>query len=283
MYDLTTTLVQAGVHRRFAVDVMSVVRGIRRVGLLHVPLDAETVVRSSLAPLDLVVFDRRELVRFDDPHSREGVLRECRPGEMVNYVELWFSRDSDRTPTTREHFINPGRHLGYPDCCVAEWERLQSQSEFYSRYLFGTHDGFWELNRLSTVFQGGLLFPDFYPCSLQCASARDYVAPFLSLAGEVLDSHWVDETLTWMKAALVIRGTILYAFPQWTMSDSELLLHVHQATRIPLHSVGTFDVPCDPRPRLLPLRHFADAARVTLVSEEGQKTALLDLNATRGT
>lgn len=275
MDDLAATLEQAGVHRRFAVDVMSVVRGLRHVGLLHVPRHAEATLPPPLARLGLAVFDRRELMRFDDPHSREAVLRECRPGEMANYVELWFSRVRDDMLATRQHFLNPGAHLGYPPCCVAEWEKLQSQSAFYSRYLFDTHDGLWELNRLSTVFQGGLLFPDFYPCSLQCASARDYVSPFLSLAREVLDPRWVNETMMWMKAAVVIRGDMLYGFPRWTMTDSELLLHVHGAARLPLQTVGTFDVPADPAPRLVPFRHFAEARRVTLVGADGKHTALL--------
>lgn len=277
MKSFIKTLESLGLHRRFAVDVISVIRGVRRTGLLHVPVVAESDLCYSLKGIGLKVIARRGLTRSDDPNSREAVLKDCRESEEANFAEVWYAQCDNNLPLPSDLFANPGRYLGYPSCCVAEWERLQSQRDFYSRYLFETSSGLWEVNRLSAVFEGGLVFPDFYPCSLECQAARSFVAPILEAVRDTLDRDWVDQTIKWMRAPVVIHGGELYGFPNWSLSGVDLELHTHDAVRLPLSKLGRFNRPKDDPTRLVPFRYFAGAGRVVLVSVDGLKTELINL------
>lgn len=282
MQSFVGTLEKLGLHRRFAVDVLSVIRGIRRFGLLHAPVAAESDLCGSLNSIGLKVIARRGLIRSDDPNSREAVLNDCSEKIKANFVELWIALEGTELPTSYELFINPGRYLGYPACCVEEWERLQSQRDFYSRYLFETSFGLWEVNRLSAVFDGGLVFPDFYPCSLECEAACAFVAPILESAKETLDRAWVDQTIKWMRAPIVIHRGGLYAFPDWHLSGIDLELNTLHAVRLPLCTLGRFERPADDPTRLVPFRYLAGAGRVVLVSVDGVKTELINLGQKEG-
>ena len=283
MQSFVGTLESLGLHRRFAVDVLSVIRGVRQVGLLHAPIAAESDLCDSLNGIGLKVFARRSLIRSDDPNSREAVLNDCSEKTEANFVELWYALASGNDlPIPYDLFANPGRYLGYPTCCVAEWEKLQSQRDFYSRYLFETSSGLWEVNRLSAVFDGGLVFPDFYPCSLECEAARAFVVPILEAARETLDRAWVEQTIKWMRAPVVIHGGGLYAFPNWCLSGIDLELDTLSAVRLPLCTLGRFERPADDPTRLVPFRYLAGAGRVVLVSVDGVRTELINLRQKEG-
>jgi hypothetical protein len=275
MIDLPQKLEEVGIPRRFAVDVCSVVRGVRRMGLIHAPLETGARLRAVLNKADLAIFAQRMLLRCDDPNSREGILRECRAGEDANFIELWFARpDAGSLPASDALFANPGLHLGYPPCCVAEWERGKSQRDLYRRYIFDTVAGHWEINRVVTVFQGGMLIPDFFPCSLDCEQARAFVAPILALAQSTLDRAWVLETVRWMQAPLVCHSGSLYAFPTWTLADSRLELSITDGVKVPLSAIGNFDDQSQRVFRLVSFRHFALAKETILVGSDGRRTVV---------
>lgn len=275
MIDLPGILEEVGIPRRFAVDVCSVVRGVRRMGLIHAPLETGAKLRAILNQADLAVFAQRMLLRCDDPNSREGILRECRAGEGPNFIELWYARpDAGSLPASDTLFANPGLHLGYPPCCVAEWERGKSQRNLYRRYIFDTVAGHWEINRLVTVFQGGLLIPDFFPCSMDCEQARAFVAPILAAAQIALDRAWVLETIRWMQAPLVCHSGSLYAFPNWTLAESRLELRIADGVKVPLSAIGDFDNQQQRVFRLVAFRHLAPAREAILVGSDGMRTAV---------
>lgn len=277
MNGFVRTLERLGLHRRFAVDVLSVTCRVRRTGLLHIPVAAEPELRVALAGLGLRVFARRNLMCSDDPNSREAVLKDCSEGEKANYAEVWYACGEGDLPSPQALFSNPGRHLGYPACCVAEWERLQSQRDLYRRYLFDTRAGLWEVNRLSAVFHGGLVFPDFYPCSLECEAARAFVAPILEAAREVLDQTWVEQTLRWMRAPVIIHGNVIYAFPTWSLAGGDLVLHTSEAIQMPLCALGRFDRQDEEPTFLVPFRHLAGTRRVVLVGADGIGTEFIPM------
>lgn len=276
MTKLPQALEMLGLDRRFAVDVLSVARGVRRVGLLHASLPSESGLREILLSQGLAVFARRELIRQDDPDSREGVLRDPAYCEVANFIELWYARSGDNAlPPPAALFANPGTYLGYPVCCVSKWERRSSQRDLYRHYIFETTGGHWELNRLATFFAPGLLIPDFFPCSLSCESARAFASPFVELAREVLDPTWVHKTVMWMKAPLLERAGTLYAFPTWSLNGSELELTAADAARVPLATVGKFSNVVRPGCRMLSFRHLVGAERMNLVRADGTRTAII--------
>jgi hypothetical protein len=203
-------------------------------------------------------------------------LRDPAGGEAANFIELWYARSGDEVlPPPAALFADPGRHLGYPVCCVAEWERLKSQRDLYRRYIFETAGGHWELNRLAALFEPGLLIPDFFPCSLSCEPARAFAAPIIELAREVLDPAWVDDTVRWMQAPLLDRAGALYAFPTWNLNGRELELNTTDAARVPLAAVGRFDGVARSGCRLVSFRHLAGVERVTLIGANGTRTAVV--------
>lgn len=275
MTQLPHSLEALGLDRRFTVDVLSVARSVRRIGLLHAPLSSESGLREIFAGVGLTVFSRRELVRQDDPDSREGILRDPAGGEVVNFIELWYARPGeDVLPSPRALFADPGKHLGYPQCCVAEWERLKSQRDLYRRYIFETVGGNWEVNRLASLFQTGLLIPDFFPCSLSCRAAREFAAPIVDLAREILDPAWVRDTMGWMQAPLIQFGGSVYAFPTWTFNGRELELNTANAAHVSLAAVGRFDDEEPPGCRLLSFRHLAGAEQVNLIGADGVRAVV---------
>lgn len=273
MVDLPQVLEGLGVHRRFAVDILSVAREVRPIGLIHAPQRVESELCDAITRAGLQVFARRGLVHYDDPESREGLLRDCANGEPANFTELWYARPSSTPlPTPEALFANPGLHLGYPPCCVAEWERSKSQRDLYHRYIFDTVCGHWEINRLATLFQAGLLIPDFYPCSMSCENARVFATPILAVAEETLNPEWVAETIRWMRAPVVQHSESLYAFPNWTLTGSRLELLVADAVKVPLAAVGRFDRPRQSRFRLVPFGHLAAAREAVFVEPNGACT-----------
>jgi hypothetical protein len=273
---LTQALDSLGIHRRFAVDVLSVAQGVRRIGLLHAPLPSEPTLRRVLIGAGLIVFAQRELVRQDDPDSREGVLRDPFAGEPANFIELWYARSGEAAlPASATLFANPGEQLGYPPCCVAAWERLKSQRDLYQRYIFETTSGYWEVNRLAALFQPGLLIPDFFPCSLSCESARAFATPIVNLARDALDPAWLSDTIAWMQAPLLECRGVLYAFPTWDLIGQDLELSTADGARLSLAAVGRFDDAVHSGCRLISFRHLEGAERVTLVGPSGIRSSIV--------
>lgn len=269
MSNLERLLLELSIHRRFAVDILSVAKGLRLMGLIHVPVEVEKELKGVLSWVGLRVCAQRVLVRSDDPDSREGILREGQAAETGNFVELWYSRqDSVDLPPAATLYGNPGKHLGYPPCCVAEWAKLQSQRDFYQRYLLDTRSGYWEINRLATFFQDGLLIPDFYPCSMSCEEARRFAGPIRELAREHLDASWVEQTVRWMQAPLLQHSGYLYAFPKWTLAGQTLEMMSDEARRVQLLAVGRFDKAAQQGTRLVAFGHLEDALEAVLVSTD---------------
>lgn len=275
MSQLPHALETLGLDRRFSVDVLSVARGVRRLGLLHAPLSSESGLRAILFGAGLAVFARRELFRQNDPDSREGILRDPSWGESANFIELWYAQREDITlPPAEALFADPGTHLGYPMCCVAKWEKVNSQRDLYQQYIFETVGGLWELNRLAALFESGLLIPDFFPCSLSCKSAHAFVAPIVELVSKTLDPSWIANTARWMRAPLLERNGLLYAFPTWNLNGRDLELHAADAARTALAAVGRFNFEVRQGCRMVSFNHLIGAERVYMITEDGTRAAV---------
>lgn len=274
--DLAAALDRAGMHRRFAVDALSVVRGVRRFGLFHTPIEASADLHAALEGAGLEVVAHRELLQYSDPSTREGVLRDPRHGERPNYAELWYApRGEPRVPDASELFRDPGTWLGYPPCCVAAWEGCKSQRDLYEQYLFRSERGFWDLNRIAAVFQSGLLLPDFYPCTLGCTLAKTFVSGILQAVAAELDAAWAAETTRWMRAPILVYRDTLLAFPSWTRDGDRLSALSVDARRVSLASIGHFPESATHRgTRLLPFDHLEGVRYFDIVAGDADQLAV---------
>lgn len=248
---------RAGLGARFALDVASVSRGIRRFGLLHVESGREQATRACLDELGLVVVASRALHRFMDPRSREHILVESRMSSGDTCHELWFATSAASAPTPADLFSDPGLHLGYPACCTRFMMESPSLAYHYRRYLFDTAPRHWEINRLTTLFSAGLLMPDFFPCSLACSEARRFATPFIQLAKETLQDG---EAVRWIGQAqqplLMYQGS-LFSFSDWRLDGDTLHLQAGSARSVRVKDIATMDATLKmTEPLLLDFHHL---------------------------
>jgi hypothetical protein len=274
---------RAGLDMRFALDVASVARGIRKLGLLHVVVEQEQATRACLDQFGLVVVASRALHRIADPHSREHILVDSgsTPGDAC--VEIWFSASSGSAPSASELFGDPGRHLGYPACCTRFMLESPSLARHYRRYLFDTTARHWEINRLTTLFSPGLLMPDFFPCSLACLAAREFATPFIQLAKETLPEGAANNWIQQAQQPLLLHRDSVISFSRWRIDGNTLHLSAASARSIGVKEViPRGDFPPFTRPVLLHFRHLrsapeADAPTIARIETARGETVSIDL------
>lgn len=87
-----------------------------------------------------------------------------------------------------------GRKLGYPSCCIAAYEDIQSGRDWLEAMLERTstsEPGFMACNRLARLFGGWTLLPDYFPCSFACASSAEWSAKIVSSVSDVSLQEYV--------------------------------------------------------------------------------------------
>jgi hypothetical protein len=76
-----------------------------------------------------------------------------------------------------------GLRLGYPACCVAAYEEIQSGRDWLEAMLEHTSandSGFMACNKLARLFGGWTLLPDYFPCSFACSDSAEWAANIVS-------------------------------------------------------------------------------------------------------
>jgi len=280
-----------GMDERFAIDVGSVRRGHRVLGLLHLEACRAERIRDGLQLLGLKVVATRFLTRESDPTSRESLLKATRLAPLGNvsasheWAEIWFSRLGVDVPGADELFDDPGQFLGYPPCCVRSFQRIVGLSTHYRRYLFDAPLRHWELNRLTALFGRSLLMPDFFPCSLGCAAALRFCRLLLGAAEEVLGPVRLVDWIDLARQPIVIMGGSICTFAEWRLAGTCLEVSVSSGSKVPLDAVGSgLPSQAPDSPWLVPFTHLADPTRgflptkLSLLSKTGS-AALFDLRS----
>jgi hypothetical protein len=71
--------------------------------------------------------------------------------------------------------MDSGRHLGYPECCVAAYPGLASRASDWPMALLSRGSVPWSVsmwcNRLASLWGGACPTGELYPCNLQCSAA----------------------------------------------------------------------------------------------------------------
>ena len=242
MKNLADRLENLGVERRFALDIGSVVLRIRPRGLLHVSTHLKQDLGVLLRSYGLRIEASRELYRRHDSTSREGVLSEYSSDDLVaeKWSEVWYANPAAAVVGQTALFINPGKFLGYPKCCRRAMTGKDALARLYRRYLFEEADRYWELNRLAALFHDAILMPDFFPCSMGCASAQRYVVPFHQVASQVFSESELAEARNAMLAPMTIIAGEVVQWRHWRCVGDLLCVKSDGARKEALSRVSSF-------------------------------------------
>jgi hypothetical protein len=253
MMDLAAQLESLGIERRFALDIGSTIAGVRPRGLLHVSAHQHHGLELLLNSSGLRIDGYRELYRRHDSTSREGVLNEHSLDDPAaeKWCEIWYA-NQDAIPIDQAIlFSDPGKFLGYPECCRSAMNGEDALARLYRRYLFEDSDRHWQLNRLAALFHDTLLMPDFFPCSLSCLLARQYVCSFQSVAATVFSPNEMKRTRAVMRAPITIVAGEAIQWRDWKYENGRLRVKIASARKENLARVASYLPKSDPSTVLL--------------------------------
>ena len=240
MKDLPDKLKSIGVERRFALDIGSVIAGIRPRGLLHIPAEKKNGLEQILMQFGLNIEAHRTLYRQNDSTSREGILLDsCDEDSATVWCEIWYSNPTATRVNSEKLFLNTGEFLGYPTCCRASMETENALDKLFYKYIFKDKNRFWELNRLATIFHHTILMPDFFPCSLSCDAGRDFVRPFQKMSYDIFQQEEVDLAIESMKSALIIIENSIVCWSKWNAKSDGIHVAIADAKKESLNNVSS--------------------------------------------
>jgi hypothetical protein len=243
MKDLPNKLIKLGVERRFALDIGSVIAGVRPRGLIHLPIGQKQGLQQILNQYSLRFEAERTLYRLNDSTSREGVLLDSSNNESAEeWCEIWYSDPKVETVDQYELFKNPGKFLGYPQCCRDSMECENALAKLFFKYIFTDKKRYWELNRLATLFHNTILMPDFFPCSLSCDAARDFVLSFQQVCYDIFSNQEVGLAIQSMQTPIsVIENNIVF-WTQWEEINDGLHVIIDEAKKENLNNISSLCV-----------------------------------------
>jgi len=240
MKDLPDKLKAIGVERRFALDIGSVIAGIRPRGLMHIPAQQKNSLEQILIQFGLKIEAHRTLFRKNDSSSREGILLDsCDEDSATEWCEIWYTNPTATRVNSESLFLNTGEFLGYPACCRGSMTHENALDKLFNKYIFTDKNRFWEVNRLATIFHHTILMPDFFPCSLSCEAGRDFVRPFQKMSYEIFQKEEVDLAIESMKSALIIIENSIVCWSKWNAKSNGIHVAIEDAKKESLKNVSS--------------------------------------------
>jgi hypothetical protein len=229
---LKQSLTECGINPRFSIDIASVSERIRDFGLLHIEINQKNKTIEILKESNCKIVKSRDLKFRKDSESREGMMYDIKDGEKPTHSEVWYCNVNKDISPDFDPFLNPGKFLGYPSCCVEKYEKTRGMGLFYRDYLFDESKiRYNEINRLCTLFDSNLLMPDFFPCSLSCRSAKEFFDKIQSIINQIYSKDQIQKSNKYSNAALIILAEKLFCFPNYRIEDKSLFLILDEYTQ----------------------------------------------------
>jgi hypothetical protein len=229
---LKQSLSDCGINTRFSIDIASVAERVRDFGLLHIEINQKEKTIEILQKSDCKIIKSRDLKFTKDPESREGMMYDIKDRDKATHSEIWYCSVNKDIEPNFDPFLNPGKFLGYPSCCVEKYETTRGMGVFYRDYLFDESNiRYNEINRLCTLFNSNLLMPDFFPCSLSCKSAKEFSVKIQAILNQIYSADQIQESNKYSYAPLIILSEKLYCFPSFRIQGESLFLIVDEYTQ----------------------------------------------------
>lgn len=229
---LKQSLSDCGINTRFSIDIASVAERVRDFGLLHIEINQMEKTIEILQKSGCKIIKSRDLKFAKDPESREGMMYDIKDGDKATHSEIWYCSVNKDIEPNFDPFLNPGKFLGYPPCCVEKYETTRGMGVFYRDYIFDESNiRYNEINRLCTLFNSNLLMPDFFPCSLSCKSAKEFSVKIQAILNQIYSADQIQESNKYSYAPLIILSEKLYCFPNFRIQAESLFLIVDEYTQ----------------------------------------------------
>jgi hypothetical protein len=111
-----------------------------------------------------------EFVRWVDSDSPE-------PGDVVAYLSLGdggVARAAEAAEAAGDNEVL-AKWLGYPACCAQAYQAVSADGRWAEFLLASSRASLfpWENNKFAYAIYGASLFPDYFPCSLECRGTTE--------------------------------------------------------------------------------------------------------------
>jgi len=230
--ELKQSLSKIDINPRFSIDIASVAERVRDFGLLHIEIHQKEKTIEILQNSNCKIIKYRDLKFIKDSESREGMMYDLKVGENPTHSEVWYCSVKKEIEPDFDPFLNPGKFLGYPSCCVNKYETNRGMGEFYKEYLFTDKSiRYNEINRLCTLFNPNLLMPDFFPCSLSCEHASEFAQKIQSIINMIYSDEEIQESNKYSNAVLLILSEKLFCFPNFRIENNNLILTADESAQ----------------------------------------------------
>jgi hypothetical protein len=165
-------------------------------------------------------------VNWDDPTAKYIVAI---IGKKTEEVER--AVDFEDRSVSFEEF---GKVYEYPQCCVEGYFDVEEGDDWISSYLRRSGDanfGYFEGNRLATIFDGSTLTPDYFPCRLDCVPTRELGRRYMSILNRAGWNLYLDRTKIMLRQPIFIRGESLLQLRDASVNGERVEYEASKARR----------------------------------------------------
>jgi hypothetical protein len=145
-------------------------------------------------------------VQWDDPRGREFLAYVANSREAVQLaLETEVTSGSDSSM---------GQLYQYPECCIQAYAEIVQGLPWVDA-LVSRANSSWQrrgANKLAYLFDGASLFPDYFPCSLSCASTAELSQLYRSLLIEYGMADFANSLWERMARPILVGEGIAYQF-----------------------------------------------------------------------
>lgn len=231
---------------RHAFEIAATLTGSKRVVRVVVePADVE-ITKSLLLDLGLEVKEAELFLGVDTATSLgdQWTVHVTRNDPRCAYALLFAAREplAAATAARQEGTADAqeiGRFLGYPECCLSNYARIEAGAEWLT-LLLNDHRARAErgqrpsylTNKIGYLFDGASFLPDYFPCSLHCQGARNIAAGMRTAALGCGLSDLVHNVERVLRRPVVIwRGLVIQPLDGVNMADGRWAFNGETALR----------------------------------------------------
>lgn len=255
-----------GLNLKDILDLYSVKFKIRKACLIHIKKSKYSSLIKIINQLKLNVVAERTLYLYKDIKTHENLLYSKKfikdtvgagigkkkyknefNHDDIKYSKLKFKKNylgrtieiwvSQSKKLSEKYFKNSGKYLSYPKCCIKFYEGKNSLSLHYNKYL-NNKTFYWQLNRLTSLFNLPFLMPDFFPCSLNCKSALNLSNKYLNISKKIFKKRIYENVINNQKSPFLIYNNKIIHFSKWFLNtQNELFLYKSGAKILNLKNI----------------------------------------------
>jgi hypothetical protein len=138
--------------------------------------------------------------------------------------------------------LDSGRLYGYPDCCCLGYESISEGEPWVTCILNASNGVFFSpwANKLAYLVHDYALFPDYFPCSLDCKGTAELARQYFELGRQNGLGSLVEMQLDYMSRCYLASVDSIYSFSNWELNGRNLILKTDGLTIYGHHLLADF-------------------------------------------